>query len=160
MSTDRFEELGLPRRAFLKKAAGAALIAPAIASFGMDVIAEGSSAAAAPVQTQPNQCFPNQSYPNQALYPGHALWDVLDTILVAVYESQHGLTPAVTTHTADKLASLAMQAGIVAASGDSSGAFGIWSQFIAKVEAERRKLPAEVADELIKEAQRAQQELA
>ncbi|HTV17107.1 MAG TPA: hypothetical protein VMG12_00510 [Polyangiaceae bacterium] len=39
MSTDRFEELGLPRRAFLKKAGGAVLIAPAIVSFGMDVIA-------------------------------------------------------------------------------------------------------------------------
>lgn len=160
MSTDRLEELGLPRRAFLKKAAGATLIAPAIVSFGMDVIAEGPSVAAAPAQSQPNQCFPNQSYPNQALYPGHALWDILDTILVAVYESQHGLTPAVTTRTADKLASLAMQAGILAASGDSSGASETWSLFLARVELSRRKLPGEVADELVKEAQRAQQELA
>ncbi len=74
MSTDRFKELGLPRRAFLKKAEGAALIAPAIVSFGMDVIAEGPSLAATPAQSQPNQCLPNQSYPNQALYPGHPLW--------------------------------------------------------------------------------------
>src|SRR5438552_929224 len=111
MSTDRLDELGLPRRAFLKKAAGAALIAPAIVSFGMDVIAEGPNVSALPAQSQPNQCFPNQSFPNQALSPGTALWDILDTILVAVFESQHGLKPAVTTHTADTLASLAMHAG-------------------------------------------------
>jgi hypothetical protein len=159
MSTDRFEELGLPRRAFLKKAAGAALIAPAIVSFGMDVTAEGSSVSP-PTQSQPNQCFPNQSFPNQALYPGHALWDILDTILVAVFESQHGLTPAVTTHIADKLARLAMQAGILGASGDFSGASDAWSHFITRVEQLRRKLPHAVADDLIKEAHRAQQELA
>jgi hypothetical protein len=158
MSTDRFKELGLPRRAFLKKAAGAALLTPAIVSFGMDMIAEGPSIAAA--QSSPNQSYPNQSYPNQALYPGHALWDILDAILVAVYESQHGLTPAVTTSVADKLASLAMEAGILAASGDSSGASETWSKFITKVGQWHRKLPQELADELIKEAQRAQQELA
>jgi hypothetical protein len=160
MSTDRFEELRLPRRAFLKRAATAALVTPAIVSFGMDVIAEGPSGAASAAQTYPNQCYPNQSYPNQALYPGHALWDVLDTLLVAVYESQHGLTPAVTTSIADKLASLAMQAGILAASGNSPGASEIWSRFITKVEQSRRKLPQEVAENLIKEAHRAQQELA
>jgi hypothetical protein len=124
----------------------------------MDMLAEGPSVAAA--QSSPNQSYPNQSYPNQALYPGHALWDILDTILVAVYESQHGLTPAVTTSIADKLASLAMEAGILAASGDSSGASETWSKFIKKVEQSHRKLPQEVADELIREAQRAQQELA
>jgi hypothetical protein len=158
MSTDRFEELGLPRRAFLKKAAGAALIAPAIVSFGMDLVAEGPNVAAA--QSSPNQSCPNQSYPNQALYPGHALWDILDAILVAVSESQHGLTPAVTTGVADKLASLAMQAGILAAASDASAASETWSKFIAKVEQLHRKLPQEVAEELIKEARRAQQELA
>jgi hypothetical protein len=160
MSTDRLEEIGLPRRAFLKRAAGAVFIAPAIVSFGMDAIAEAPSASGLPAQSQPNQCFPNQSFPNQALYPGHALWDILDTILVAVYQSQHGLKPAVTTSTADKLASLAMQAGIAAASGNPSRASETWSQFIVGVEQPRRELPHEVADELIKEAQRAQQELA
>jgi hypothetical protein len=160
MSTDRFEQLGLPRRAFLKKAAGAALIAPAIVSFGMDAIAEGGTTSGLPAQSQPNQCLPNQCFPNQALCPGQALWDILDTILVAVYESQHGLKPAVSTHLADKLASLAMQAGILAASGDASGASETWSEFITRVEQSRRKLPEEVADELIREAQRAQRELA
>lgn len=160
MSTDRLDELGLPRRAFLKKAAGAVLIAPAIVSFGMDVIAEGPNVSAFPAQSQPNQCFPNQSFPNQALIPGHPLFDILDTILIAVSQSQHGLKPALTTHTADKLASLAMQAGILAASGDAAGAFKTWSQFIARVEHSLRRLPPEVADEFIKEAQRAQQELA
>lgn len=159
MSTDRLEELGLPRRAFLKRAATAALVTPAIVSFGMDVIAEGPTVAASAAQSYPNQCLPNQSYPNQALYPGHALWDILDTILVAVYESQHGLTPAVSTNVADKLSALAMQAGILAASGNSSGASAVWSRFIAMVEQFHRKLPQEVADTLIREAQRAQQEL-
>jgi hypothetical protein len=158
MSTDRFEELGLPRRAFLKKAAGAALIAPAIVSFGMDLVAEGPSVAAA--QSSPNQSCPNQTYPNQALYPGHALWAILEAILVAVNESQHGLTPPVTTSVADKLAALAMQAGILAASGDSSTASETWGKFIATVEKLHRKLPQQLSDELIKEARRAQQELA
>jgi hypothetical protein len=161
MSTDRLEELGLPRRAFLKKAvAGTALIAPAIVSFGMDATAEGRKGSGLPAQSQPNQCLPNQCFPNQALYPGDPLWDILDTILVAVYESQHGLEPAVTTHIADKLASLAMQAAILTASDDPSGASEVWGGFIEKVEQSRRKLPEEVANELIKEARRAQQELA
>lgn len=158
MSTDRFKELGLPRRAFLKRAAGTLLVAPAIVSFGMDMVAEGPSLAAS--QSSPNQTYPNQSYPNQALYPGHGLWDILDTILVAVYQSQHGLTPPVTTQTADKLASLAMEAEILAASGDASGASATWSRFIMKVGQLHRKMPQEVADELIREAHRAQEELA
>src|ERR1700756_3391909 len=109
MSTDRLDELGIPRRAFLKGAAGAALIVPAIVSFGMDVIAEGPNASSLAAQSQPNQCFPNQSFSNQsfsnqALFPGHPLWDILDTILFAVYESHHGLIkPVVPLETANKL---------------------------------------------------------
>jgi hypothetical protein len=157
MSTDRLDELGIPRRAFLKRAAGAALIAPAIVSFGMDVIAEGPSVSAAPVQSQPNQCLPNQSFANQALFPGHPLWDILDTILLAV-ASQPGGKPAISTRAADRLAALAMQAAILAASGDSARASVVWSQFIARVERGHR-LPPEIAAALIREAQRAQQEL-
>jgi hypothetical protein len=155
MSTDRLEELGVPRRAFLKKAAGAALIAPAIVSFGMDVIAEGPNATALPGQSHPNQFFPNQ-----ALTPGHGLWDILDTLLLAVEQSQHGgLTPPLTIHNAEKFASMAMQAAILAASGDFPGSSNAWGAFISKVQRSARKLPLEVADKLVKEGQRAQQEI-
>lgn len=54
MSDERLEELGLPRRAFLKKVVAGAFVAPVVVSFGLDGIAE-----AGPIP------FPNQTIPNQ-----------------------------------------------------------------------------------------------
>ena len=63
MSDERIEELGLPRRAFLKRAAAAAFAAPVVVSFALDGVAEAHQSV--PNQTQPNQSCPNQSHPNQ-----------------------------------------------------------------------------------------------
>ena len=63
MSDERIEELGLPRRAFLKRAAAAAFAAPVVVSLALDGVAEAHQSV--PNQTQPNQSCPNQSHPNQ-----------------------------------------------------------------------------------------------
>jgi hypothetical protein len=55
MSDEQLEALGLPRRAFLKKAAVSVFVAPVVVSFGLDGIAEAS----------PTQCAPNQTFSNQ-----------------------------------------------------------------------------------------------
>src|SRR5262249_25368230 len=69
MSDERLDELSLPRRRFLKKAA-AALAAPAVVSFFLDGVAEAHERhwlgnQTHPNQTEPNQCHPNQTQPNQ-----------------------------------------------------------------------------------------------
>jgi hypothetical protein len=59
MSDERLDELGIPRRRFLKRAATAAFVAPVVVSFGL----EGAATAQAHLfQNQPNQTFP---FPNQ-----------------------------------------------------------------------------------------------
>ena len=77
MSDERWEELGLPRRAFLKRATAAAFAAPVVASFALDGVAEaydrhrphhGYPNQTCPNQHHPNQAYPNQTVPNQA-YP-------------------------------------------------------------------------------------------
>ena len=61
MSDERLEQLGLPRRAFLAKAA-AAFVAPVVVSFGLKGVAE---AEASPEHRHPNQTCGNQTLPNQ-----------------------------------------------------------------------------------------------
>jgi len=65
MSDERMEELGLPRRAFLKKAVAAAFAAPVVVSFALDGVAEAHQTL--PNQTLANQTYPNQCHPNQTL---------------------------------------------------------------------------------------------
>jgi hypothetical protein len=60
MSEDRFDELGIPRRGFLKKTAAAAFVAPVVVSFGLDGIAEADTGSFS------NQTCGNQAFPNQA----------------------------------------------------------------------------------------------
>jgi hypothetical protein len=67
MSDERIEELGLPRRTFLKKAA-VAFATPMVASFALEGVAEACQHQpnqAGPNQTGPNQTAPNQTAPNQ-----------------------------------------------------------------------------------------------
>ena len=63
MSEDRMDELGLPRRAFMKRAAAAVFAAPVIVSFGFAGIAE-ACCHSCPNQTNPNQTNPNQTQPD------------------------------------------------------------------------------------------------
>ena len=62
MSDERLQQLGIPRRGFLKRAGTVAFVAPVVASFGLDGIAEAGSSA--PTLFNPNQCFPNQACPH------------------------------------------------------------------------------------------------
>jgi hypothetical protein len=66
MSDERMEELGLPRRAFLTRAA-AVFAAPVVVSFALDGVAEahGRPGQGHPNQMHPNQMHPNQMHPNQ-----------------------------------------------------------------------------------------------
>jgi hypothetical protein len=58
MSDERLQQLGIPRRSFLKRATTAAFVAPVVVSFGFDGIAEAGGRAAGIYN--PNQCYPNQ----------------------------------------------------------------------------------------------------
>jgi hypothetical protein len=62
MSEERMEQLGVPRRTFLKKAAAAAFVAPVVVTFALDGVAEAHSR-----RSYPNQALANQTEPNQAL---------------------------------------------------------------------------------------------
>ena len=66
MSEDRFDELGIPRRGFLKKTATAAFVAPVVVSFGLDGIAEADTGSFS------NQRCGNGGFPNQADSDIHA----------------------------------------------------------------------------------------
>jgi hypothetical protein len=70
MSDERMEELGLRRRAFMKRA-GAVFLAPVIVSFGLDGVAEAHLRHFHPNQMYPNQACPNMHHPNQR-YPNQA----------------------------------------------------------------------------------------
>ena len=61
MSDERLEELGLQRRAFLKKATLAGFVAPVVVSFAF----EGTAAAHRGSHSFPNQSFPNQGQNDQ-----------------------------------------------------------------------------------------------
>jgi hypothetical protein len=76
MSEDRFQELGIPRRGFLKKTASAAFVAPVVVSFGLDGVA-GADTGSFSNQTICNQAFPNQAFHdiNEAF---HALFVAFD----------------------------------------------------------------------------------
>jgi hypothetical protein len=73
MSEERMEQLGVPRRTFLKKAAAAAFVAPVVVSFALDGVAEAHSRQSYPNQALANQtepvesCNPKQSVPNQTV---------------------------------------------------------------------------------------------
>jgi hypothetical protein len=156
MSTERLEELGVPRRAFLKKAGAAALAAPLIVSFGMDAIAEASPTA----QSLPNQCYANQIFANQALYPGQPLWDILTRLFDDLFASRiGGLKPALSVGAANQLAILAVQAGVYESADELVTAYEVWGKFITLAKGLTNYMPAGLGTELIEEAQRAQEQL-
>jgi hypothetical protein len=61
MSDDRIQELGLKRRAFMKKAAAAVFAAPVVVSFALDGVAEAHDR---PGDRNPIHCLPNSTMPN------------------------------------------------------------------------------------------------
>ena len=64
MSDERLDELGIPRRSFLKRAGAAAFVAPVVVSFGLDGMAQARPSAFRN-QTCGNQTFANQQGQNQ-----------------------------------------------------------------------------------------------
>lgn len=149
MSTDRLDELGVPRRAFLKKAAAAAIAAPVIVSFGMDAVAESAP-------TKPKQCHPNQSIPNQIYQPSAAYNRILQAILLAASEFA---SPRLSFAEANSLAVMTIDAELMAVAGNLTQASQRWGLLIAHVKQSHTHISAELAEEIIGEAERAQSEL-
>jgi len=71
MSDDRWDDLGVSRRGFLKRVVGGAFIAPVVVSFGLDGVAQAGT------QSFPNSTF--QCLPNQVL--GHIPDQGLNNVL-------------------------------------------------------------------------------
>lgn len=100
MSDERLQQLGIPRRRFLKSTAAAAFVAPVVVSFGLDGIAE-----AQPGTLLPNQCFANQTQANQLVTAENDLIQLISLAMAAVRQGQ--LHIGFATSVADK----AMTAG-------------------------------------------------
>jgi hypothetical protein len=113
MSDKRLMELGIPRRGFLKKTAAAAFVAPVVASFALDGIAEAGPGPGA--GTFPNQRCPNQFLANQTVIL-HDLESAIGQLLqgTAARHIDFGQAHSL----ADKL----VEAGLRAADGDTSTA--------------------------------------
>jgi hypothetical protein len=84
VTQERLNELGIPRRSFLKRSAGAAFVAPVVVSFALDGVAEANAAS-----------MPNQSFPNQAtmLVAARAKIGLLTITLSATLTSSSDNTP-------------------------------------------------------------------
>jgi hypothetical protein len=74
MSDERMQELGLPRREFLKRAAVGVFAAPLIVSFGFSGTAEAAAA-----------CLPNQTFSNQT----HSLFTELMNTVWSIWVAQN-----------------------------------------------------------------------
>jgi hypothetical protein len=64
MGDERLDELGIPRRSFLKRAGAAAFVAPVVVSFGLEGMAQ-AHASSFRNQSCGNQTFSNQFGQNQ-----------------------------------------------------------------------------------------------
>lgn len=163
MSAERLDELGVPRRAFLRKAAAAALTAPLIVSFGMDAIAEASTTSKVPIQTVPNQCIANQSRldaGSNGLNEFAPQYQILRTILEAVEGSSYGsVKPPVQYRIANILGTLAWEALVLESSGECESAFKKWKEFIENVRSPGGKLPEGFGPYLIELAEEARDNL-
>lgn len=152
MSSERLEELGVPRRAFLKRAGAAALAAPLIVSFGLDAVAEGATG-----QSQPNQCLANQSLPNQTEeFP--PVFNILQSFWDAVSIGRK-LSPPINLSSVQALANLAVNALLLEAADEFLQADREWTQFINEVNATANHLPQQVKEEVIRDARAAQARL-
>jgi hypothetical protein len=83
MTQERLNELGIPRRSFLKKS-GAVFVAPVVVSFALDGVAEAQAS------SMPNQSFPNQS---TTLVAAHARRGLLTITLSATLTASAGGAP-------------------------------------------------------------------
>lgn len=114
MSDERLQELGIPRRRFLKRTAAAAFVAPVVVSFGMDGVAEAHYHSF-PNQTFPNQTCPNQTFSNQSVAEN----DLVEMIRAIVNDVQAGMLDFGRAH---DLAEKALDAALELAAGHQNGA--------------------------------------
>jgi hypothetical protein len=141
MSDKRLLELGIPRRGFLKKTATVAFVAPVVASFSLDGIAEAGSGSFS------NQCFSNQYYSNQTL--GHVetnLMSMLDEILTALNLRRVGAGPATS------LAQQVLRVLLEVAGGQPSSACDTLQHIVAELHDQQGKLPTDLYNGLLTKA--------
>jgi hypothetical protein len=132
MSDERLQQLGIPRRKFLKSTAAAAFVAPVVVSFGLDGIAEAHGHSF-PNQTFGNQTFPNQFCPNQAFAnQSLAEQDLVELIGQIVSGVQSG---ALGFGEANSLAEHALHAALQLADGRLDGACAELDEIVRKIEA-------------------------
>ena len=155
MSTERLDELGVPRRAFLKKAAAAAIAAPVIVSFGMDAIAEGSTRkgkAQIANQTYPNQCYANSSYE----YDDEIVTDIGELLAYAVAQSaEKTYKPIVSPKLATEIFAVAFEAVMLDAAGECTASDKQWEVFIRMIKGAVSRLGKGLSEELIEYAEAA-----
>lgn len=153
MTDKRLLELGIPRRGFLKKTATVAFVAPVVASFSLDGIAEAGSGSFSN-QTLSNQCFSNQYYSNQTL--GHVesnLITMLEEILAALNSRLVGAGPA--TSLAEQVLHVLLQV----AEGQLSSACNTLQHIVADVHSQQAKLPSGLYNDLLARTQVVQNSL-
>ena len=130
MSDERLEQLGLPRRGFLKKTAAIAFAAPAIVSFGLDGTAEAT----------PTICVANSTYyPNQSYEAEEYLIDVIGGAFTALRNGQ------TTIQAVNQVSQAALQAALDLAAGNSQAACQVISGLIGEIEMYR--LPTLMLDD-------------
>lgn len=110
MSDERLDQLGIPRRRFLKRSAAAAFAAPVVVSFALDGVAEGQTSSRNGIagdQRCTNQAFPNQSY-------------VENELMDIIYEAVNSLGCELSRKHATVIAHLALNAVLDTASVSTS----------------------------------------
>ncbi len=114
MSDERLQQLGIPRRRFLKRTAAAAFVAPVVVSFGLDGVAEAHGHHH-PNMTCANMTMSNMTMGNQAA----AEQDLVSLIGQIVMDVQNG---TLDFGRANSLSEKALHAALQLASGHGNGA--------------------------------------
>lgn len=112
MSDERFEQLGIPRRRFLKASAAAAFAAPVVVSFGLDGMAEAHGHG----HSMPNQSCPNMTNSYQHAVAEEDLVELIGLIVAGVRRGQIG------RGLGNSLCQKALQAALQLAGGQNRGA--------------------------------------
>jgi len=118
VSDERLQELRIPRRKFLKRAAATAFIAPVVVSFGLDGVAEAS----------PGQFCANQRYSNQFTSLESDLTSVIYRTVVALGDRQIEQGPA------QQISQQAYECALAAADSECVALCGMLAQLVGLIE--------------------------
>jgi hypothetical protein len=127
VSDDRFEQLGIPRRKFLKASAAAAFAAPVVVSFGLDGVAEAHGDHGHR-HSMGNQSCPNMTFPNQIIAAEDDLVALIGALVMGVqnHDIRFGL--------ANSLSEKALHAALQLADGHDRGACAKIDSLISQLE--------------------------